>query len=107
VEVSMSESCTRGDSHSFAAAARLASIALLGIPATLLSPPTAVAQKLSGQSPPTLIVTSSSSIALLRTSGWPILTVGYGISTKRIDRHHQLPHQDTILAHRQFDRGGY
>src|SRR5712691_376578 len=43
---------------------------------------------------------------LLRTSGWPILTVACRISSKRIDRHRKLLNQDSFLAHRQFDRGG-
>lgn len=75
MEVSTSESCTRRDSllasYSLAATARLASIALLSIAAMLLSPPTAVAQKPTGQSPPTLIVTSSSSIAFSGPPGGP------------------------------------
>src|SRR5215467_13278423 len=41
--------------------------------------------------------------SLLRTSGWPILTVAYRVSSKRIDRHRQLLDQDSFLAHRQFD----
>src|SRR6266446_3607627 len=40
---------------------------------------------------------------LLRTSGRPILTVAYRVSSKRIDRHRQLLDQDSFLAHRQFD----
>ena len=44
---------------------------------------------------------------LLRTSGWPILTVAYRVSSIRIDRHRQLLDQDSFLAHRQFDRGGH
>jgi len=43
----------------------------------------------------------------LRTPGWPILTVAYRISSKRIDRHRQLLNQDSFLAHRQFDHGGH
>jgi hypothetical protein len=43
----------------------------------------------------------------LRTSGWPILTVAYRVSSKRIDRHRQLLDQDSFLAHCQFDRGGH
>jgi hypothetical protein len=76
VELSNSENCTRRDSllasYSLAATARLASIALLGIPAILLWPPTtAVAQKPTGQSPPTLVVTPSTSVAFSGPQGGP------------------------------------
>ena len=50
---------------------RLASIALLGLPAMLLSAQIAAAQKPAGQSPPTLIVTPSTSIAFSGPPGGP------------------------------------
>jgi hypothetical protein len=59
------------DSFSVIATARLASIALLGIPALLVSTQTAAAQKPTAQSPPTLIVTPSSSIAFSGSPGGP------------------------------------
>src|SRR6516225_8554392 len=50
---------------------RLASIVLLCIPAMLLSTEIAAAQKPTGQSPPTLIVTPSTSIAVSGPPGGP------------------------------------
>jgi hypothetical protein len=50
---------------------RLASIVLLCIPAMLLSTEIAAAQKPTGQSPPTLIVTPSTSIAFSGPPGGP------------------------------------
>jgi hypothetical protein len=84
---------------------RLASIVLLCISVMLLSIEIAAAQ--SRPASRGIDRDAVDEHRLLRTSRWPILTVAYQISGKRIERHRQLLDQDSFLAHRQFDRGGH
>ena len=72
------------------ATGQIASIALLTIPAILLLPQTSVAQRTSGQSSPSLIVTPSTSIAFFGPQGGHVLAFLYRVPSERINGHRQL-----------------
>ena len=80
-----------------------ASVTFLGISAMLLLTPTRAEERPSRAVSAIADRDALDQRDLLWTTGRPVLTVTFRVSSERIDRHRQLLDQDSILAHGEFD----